>query len=120
MGVHGHALRQLLVTAPDRQLARNFEFFKTRNRILHDKLLARVEVTPRERHRPLKYGRLQGPAAKDLVTSISPPIRSLERRAEAPTAARSVHAEATPDLRRRSGTWCCASGRVLCTVPVAC
>src|SRR5438874_2191604 len=67
-----HAFLQLLATATDRQLARYLEYLKTENRVLRDKLPARVNVTPRERQRLLKYGLPLGPAIRELITIVSP------------------------------------------------
>src|SRR5262245_28637067 len=98
-----HAFLQLLATATDRQLARYLEYLKTENRILRDKLPARVTVTPRERQRLLKYGRPLGPAIRQLITIGSP--RPFARwvsgdRRPPPTDTRKPGRPRTPDTVR--------------------
>ena len=71
----GRLLQPLLVylsVATDRELARQVQFLKEENRILRDKLPARITVTPRERQRLIKYGRGLGQAIQELVTIVTP------------------------------------------------
>ncbi|HJZ57698.1 MAG TPA: hypothetical protein VKE74_22210 [Gemmataceae bacterium] len=46
----------LLASATDRELARVVEYLKAENRILRDRLPARITVTPRERTRLVEQG----------------------------------------------------------------
>jgi putative transposase len=55
-----HSFLQLIAKATDRQLARYLEFLKVENRILRDKLPARIALTPRERRRLIRYGKPLG------------------------------------------------------------
>jgi putative transposase len=48
------------------------EYLKAENRILRDKLPARITVTPRERARLVKLGTRLGAAIKDVITIVSP------------------------------------------------
>ncbi len=61
-----------LANATDRELARQMQYLKVENRILRAKLPKRIEVTPRERQRLLKYGRPLKSAIRDLITIVTP------------------------------------------------
>ena len=48
------------------------QYLKIENHILRSKLPRRVTVTPAERSRLLKFGRLVGPAIKELISIVHP------------------------------------------------
>ncbi len=62
----------LLASATDKELARQVQYLKEENRILRGKLPKRITVTPRERHRLVKFGRAVGSAIGELITIVSP------------------------------------------------
>jgi putative transposase len=62
----------LLLRATGSELAQMVEFLKAENRILRDKLPARITVTPQERSLLVKLGAALGNAIKDLLTIVSP------------------------------------------------
>jgi putative transposase len=66
------SLLLLLARATDRQLARHVQFLKTENGILRARLPERLQVTPQERQRLLKFGKPLGTAIKDLISIVSP------------------------------------------------
>jgi putative transposase len=66
-----HSFLMLIAKATDRELARYLEFLKFENRILRAKLPRRLEVTPRERQRLIKYGKPLGTAIQDLITIVT-------------------------------------------------
>jgi len=61
----------LFASASDRDLVRMIEYLKAENRILRDKLPARITVTPRERSRLLRLGQKVGSSLRDLITIVS-------------------------------------------------
>jgi putative transposase len=66
------ALMVLLAKATDRELARMVSYLKEENRILRARLPERINVTPRERERLLRFGRHLGAAIHKVVTIVSP------------------------------------------------
>jgi hypothetical protein len=62
----------LLASVTDSQLARMVEYPKAENKILRDKLPARITVTPRDRARLVELGTKLGGAIRDLITIVSP------------------------------------------------
>jgi putative transposase len=56
------ALMLLLAKATDRELARMVSYLKEENRILRARLPERINVTPKERQRLLRFGRKLGKA----------------------------------------------------------
>ena len=62
----------ILAGATDPQLRQMVEYLKAENRILRDKLPARLTVTPSERTRLVKLGTALGTGLKDLITIVSP------------------------------------------------
>ena len=66
------ALMLLLARATDRELARIVAYLKEENRILRARLPERINVTPKERQRLLRFGRHLGRAMYQAVTIVSP------------------------------------------------
>src|SRR5262249_54825002 len=65
----GRLLQPLLVylsVATDRELARQVQFLREENRILRGRLPDRINVTPRERRRLVKFGAGLGPVIREL------------------------------------------------------
>lgn len=62
----------LLSAATDRELVRMVEYLKAENRILRDKLPARITVTPRERVRLVRFGTPLGSTIRGLITIVTP------------------------------------------------
>jgi putative transposase len=62
----------MLAQATDREMARQIQYLKAKNRILRYKLPPRINVTPQERQRLLKYGQPLGGAIRELITTVSP------------------------------------------------
>jgi putative transposase len=61
-----------LAAATDRELAHQVQYLKIENKILRAKLPKRIHVTPQERHRLIKYGKLAGSAIYQLITIVTP------------------------------------------------
>jgi putative transposase len=61
-----------LSVATDRELARQVQYLKEENRILRDRLPARIMVTANERRRLLKFGKGLGKAINELITIVTP------------------------------------------------
>lgn len=76
----------MLAAATDRELARLVQYLKVENRILRDKLPARITVTVQERQRLLKYGKPLGKAIRELITIVSPRTFARWLNAESATA----------------------------------
>src|SRR5581483_8936074 len=66
------SLLLLIARATDRELARQVQYLKAENDILRSKLPRRINVTPKERQRLLKFGKPLGTAIKDLISIVSP------------------------------------------------
>jgi putative transposase len=66
------ALMLLLARATDRELARVVAYLKEENHILRARLPERINVTPKERQRLLRFGRHLGTAIHHAVTIVSP------------------------------------------------
>jgi len=66
------AMMVLLAKATDRELARIVSYLKEENRILRARLPERINVTPRERERLLRFGRNLGKAIHSVATIVSP------------------------------------------------
>jgi putative transposase len=66
------SLLVLIATATDRELARTVQFLKAENRILRDRLPKRIQVTPKEKRRLLKFGKPLGGAIKQMMSIVSP------------------------------------------------
>lgn len=62
----------MLAGATDKELAKQVQYLKEENRILRDRLPKRIQVTPQERSRLLKFGREVGTAIKSLITIVTP------------------------------------------------
>ncbi len=62
----------ILATLTDKQLGQTVEFLREENRILRSRLPERIEITPRERSRLLRYGRKLGSAIGSIITIVSP------------------------------------------------
>jgi hypothetical protein len=86
------ALMVLLAKATDRELARMVSYLKEENRILRARLPERINVTPKERERLLRFGRNLGNAVYKVVTIVSPGTRGAEGQA--------VEARTTTHCRR--------------------
>ena len=66
------AMMLLLTKATDRELARMVSYLKEENRILRARLPERINTTPKERERLLRFGRNLGKAIHSVVTIVSP------------------------------------------------
>ena len=66
------AMMVLLAKATDRELARMVSYLKEENKILRARLPERINVTPKERERLLRFGRNLGKAIHKVVTIVSP------------------------------------------------
>jgi putative transposase len=66
------AMMVLLAKATDRELGRIVSYLKEENRILRARLPERINVTPNERERLLRFGRKLGKAIHRVVTIVSP------------------------------------------------
>jgi putative transposase len=62
----------LLAHATDRELARQVQYLKNENRVLRARLPEKINTTPAERSRLLKYGRPVGAAINQLITIVVP------------------------------------------------
>src|SRR5258708_818824 len=98
-----HSLLLLFAKATDRELARMLQFLKAENSILRAKLPRRVEVTPPERRRLIKFGKPLGTKLRDLITIVSPRTFLRWLHAESPTA----KAKARDPGRPRTDTEIC-------------
>lgn len=70
-----HYLQQFLLIlagATDKELAKQVQYLREENRILRDRLPKRIQVTPQERSRLLKFGREVGSAIKSLIIIVTP------------------------------------------------
>ncbi len=65
------ALFQLLGKAVQSDLVRQLEYLRVENQILHSKLTKRVTVTPSERRRLLRFGRVLGKELKNCLSIVS-------------------------------------------------
>jgi putative transposase len=90
----------LLAGATDRQLARQVQYLKAENRILRDRLPARISVTPSERQRLLKYGKPLGQAIRQLITIVSPRTFARWVKGDATATARGGQPAARPGRPR--------------------
>jgi hypothetical protein len=61
-----------LAAASENDLANQIQYLKIENEILRGKLPKRIAVTPRERNRLLKYGKLVGAAIGQLISIVTP------------------------------------------------
>ena len=66
------AFMLLLAKATDRELARMVSYLKEENQILRARLPERINVTPKERQRLLRFGRNLGTTIQHVVTIVSP------------------------------------------------
>jgi putative transposase len=66
------SLLLILAGATQRELARYVRYLKTENKILRSKLPTRVDITPRERNRLIRFGAKLGRALNELVTIVHP------------------------------------------------
>jgi putative transposase len=66
------AMMVLLAKVTDRELGRMVSYLKEENRILRARLPDRINVTPKERDRLLRFGRKLGKAIHRVVTITSP------------------------------------------------
>ena len=66
------AMMVLLAKATDRELARMVSYLKEENRILRARLPERINVTPKERQRLLRFGRNLGTTIRSTVTIVAP------------------------------------------------
>ncbi len=67
-----HALFLMLAQSTHDELIRQNQYLKVENETLRSRLPKRITVTPAERSRLLKYGRLIGPAIKELISIVHP------------------------------------------------
>jgi len=67
-----HALFLLLAQPTDAELVRQIQYLKVENETLRSKLPKKITITPDERSRLLKYGKLVGPAIKELISIVHP------------------------------------------------
>jgi hypothetical protein len=84
------AMMVLLAKATDRELARMVSYLKEENKVLRGRLPQRLEVTPKERERLLRFGRHLGKAIHKVVTIVSPSTFLRWLREEKPRKARAV------------------------------
>jgi putative transposase len=66
------AFMLLLAKATDRELARMVSYLKEENRVLRARLPERINVTPKEQQRLLRFGRNLGTRVYQVVTIVSP------------------------------------------------
>ena len=76
-----------LAAATADEIANQIQYLKVENEILRSKLPKRLAVTPRERNRLLKYGKLVGAAISQLITIVSP--RTFQRWVQAENSGKS-------------------------------
>ncbi len=67
-----HAMYLMLAQCSPDDLIRQIQFLKVENEILRARLPKRVTCTPDERQRLLKFGKLLGPAVKELISIVHP------------------------------------------------
>ncbi len=67
-----HALFLMLAQSTHDELIRQNQYLKVENETLRSRLPKRITVTPAERSRLLKYGRLIRPAIKELISIVHP------------------------------------------------
>jgi putative transposase len=65
-------LLYIIATATQRELARQVRYLKIENQILRGKLPARIQVTPQERNRLVRFALKLGKALDHLVTIVHP------------------------------------------------
>ena len=65
-----HALFLLPAQSTDDEWVRQIQYLKVENETLHNRLPKKITVTPAERSRLLQYGKLIGPAIKELITIV--------------------------------------------------
>src|SRR5262245_7487488 len=66
------SLLLIIAGATQRDLARYVRYLKIENQILRSKLPTRVEITPQERNRLVRFGAKLGGAIRELVTIVHP------------------------------------------------
>ena len=62
----------ILAQATNKELIRQIQFLKIENEILRSRLPKTIRVTPTEKQRLLKYGRILRSAIKELITIVTP------------------------------------------------
>ncbi len=67
-----HPLLLIFARVTHHELARMVQYLKVENAILRGKLPKVVQVTPRERARLVKYGKLVGDKIKELIQIVTP------------------------------------------------
>ena len=67
-----HALFLFLAQATHDELIRQIQYLKVENEMLRGKLSKRITITPSERARLLKFGKLVGPGIKHLISIVHP------------------------------------------------
>ena len=67
-----HALFLLLAQSAHAELVRQIQYLKVENETLPGKLPKKITITPGERSRLLKFGKLVGPAIKELISIVHP------------------------------------------------
>lgn len=67
-----HALFLMLSQATSDDLIRQIQYLKVENEILRGRLPKRITLTPAERSRLVKFGKLVGPAIRELISIVHP------------------------------------------------
>jgi len=67
-----HSFFLVLAQATHDELIRQIQYLKVENEILRSKLPKKITVTPAERRRLLKFGKLVGSAIKELISIVHP------------------------------------------------
>ena len=98
------SLLLVIAGATQKELARQIKFLKIENEILRSKLPRRITITPRERHRLVKFAQKLGKALRQLTTIVAPDtllrwIREEKKQGKRPLVQRGRRR--TPDQIRR-------------------
>ena len=67
-----HALFLMLSQATPDDLIQQIQYLKVENEILRGRLPKRIMLTPAERSRLVKFGKLVGPAIRELISIVHP------------------------------------------------
>jgi len=67
-----HSFFLVLTQTTHDQLINQVQYYKNENEIMRRKLPKQITITPAERRRLLKFGKLVGPAIKELITIVHP------------------------------------------------
>ncbi len=66
-----HPLLKLIANTDHRKLVHQIQYLKAENEVLSARVKGRIIVTPKERRRLIKFGRMVGPAIKGLITVVT-------------------------------------------------